>query len=234
MKKIFRKSNIFSFLLGAVIFSGITGVTAYTILASDVGFTPKNNSWKVDNLSDAIDDLYAKAKPTYTGTTTFTPTTSNQVIATGNKILTSDITINAIPSTYKNLTTTTTATANDLLSGKTAYDNLGNLITGNLSNGCIVNRVTCSSCNTTSGQELADFWPSQFAIYGVDASSNAKMVWYYNDNIAADKVFVFFQSSNMETLDSTIINASYKLNNKLVIRGWNGWQNRTLDYMACK
>ena len=134
MKKIFRKSNIFSFLLGAVIFSGITGVTAYTILASDVGFTPKNNSWKVDNLSDAIDDLYAKAKPTYTGTTTFTPTTSNQVIATGNKILTSDITINAIPSTYKNLTTTTTATANDLLSGKTAYDNLGNLITGNYNN----------------------------------------------------------------------------------------------------
>ena len=136
--------------------------------------------------------------------------------------------------TYKKLDTITTANASDILNGKTAYNNLGNLITGNLSNGCIVNRVTCSSCNTTSGQELADFWPSQFAIYGVDASSNAKMVWYYNDNIAADKVFVFFQSSNMETLDSTIINASYKLNNKLVIRGWNGWQNRTLDYMACK
>ena len=44
MKKIFKKSNIFSFLLGAIIFSGITSVAAYNILASDIGYTPKEIS----------------------------------------------------------------------------------------------------------------------------------------------------------------------------------------------
>ncbi len=57
MKKIFRKSNIFSFLLGAVIFGGIVGVSAYTIFANDIGYTPKDSTWKVSNVSDAIDDL---------------------------------------------------------------------------------------------------------------------------------------------------------------------------------
>ncbi len=33
-------------------------------------------------------------------------------------------------SKYKNLNQTTTSTASDIVSGKTAYDNLGNLITG--------------------------------------------------------------------------------------------------------
>ena len=58
MKKLFSKSNIFSFLLGAVIFSGITSVFAYTLIASDVGYTPTESTFDVDNVSDAIDQLY--------------------------------------------------------------------------------------------------------------------------------------------------------------------------------
>ena len=60
MKKIFKKSNIFSFLLGALIFGGITGVVAATILSKDVSYSPKDTTWKVDNVKDAIDDLYDK------------------------------------------------------------------------------------------------------------------------------------------------------------------------------
>ena len=60
MKKIFKKSNIFSFMLGAIIFGGIGTVFAYTILAKDVGYTPKDTTWKVDNVKEAIDDLYNK------------------------------------------------------------------------------------------------------------------------------------------------------------------------------
>ena len=58
MKKIFKKSNIFAFILGALIFGGIVGVSAYTIFADDIGYTPKDTNWEVDNVKDAIDDLY--------------------------------------------------------------------------------------------------------------------------------------------------------------------------------
>ena len=60
MKKIF-KSRIFTFILGAILFGGIGVVSAYTIFANDIGYTPKDTIWKVDNVKDAIDDLYSKA-----------------------------------------------------------------------------------------------------------------------------------------------------------------------------
>lgn len=67
MKKIFRKSNIFSFLLGAVMFGGITVVSAYTIFANDIEYTPKDTAWKksdgtdITNVKEAIDELYIKS-----------------------------------------------------------------------------------------------------------------------------------------------------------------------------
>lgn len=67
MKKIFRKSNIFSFLLGAVIFGGIVGVSAYSVLANNIGYTPSDSTWKksngedITNVKDAIDELYTKS-----------------------------------------------------------------------------------------------------------------------------------------------------------------------------
>ena len=66
MKKIF-KSRIFIFILGAILFGGIGVVSAYSILASDIGFTPKDSTWKksngedITNVKDAIDELYNKA-----------------------------------------------------------------------------------------------------------------------------------------------------------------------------
>jgi len=65
MKK-FIKNNIVGFILGAVIFTGITSVAAYTIFANDIGYTPKDTTWKksngedITNVEDAIDDLYSK------------------------------------------------------------------------------------------------------------------------------------------------------------------------------
>lgn len=70
MKKIF-KSRIFAFILGTLIFSGITVVSAYTILANDIGYTPKDTTWKksngedITNVKDAIDELYLKSNNSY-------------------------------------------------------------------------------------------------------------------------------------------------------------------------
>lgn len=61
MKRItITKHDIFSFLVNAVIFGCLGAVSAYTLIASDTGFTPKDTTWEVDNVKDALDDLYDK------------------------------------------------------------------------------------------------------------------------------------------------------------------------------
>ena len=64
MKKIL-KSRIFSFILGAVIFGFIGVVSAYTLLASDTEYHPKDEDWEVDNVSDALDYLYENVNLEY-------------------------------------------------------------------------------------------------------------------------------------------------------------------------
>ena len=61
MIKKFLKSKLFVFVLGAIIFGGTGTVLAYTYAANQISYTPKDTSWKVDNVKDAIDDLYVKA-----------------------------------------------------------------------------------------------------------------------------------------------------------------------------
>lgn len=60
MKKILN-SKIFYFILGSIIFGGIGVAGAYTLLASDTGYTPRDINWEVNNTQDAIDDLYDRA-----------------------------------------------------------------------------------------------------------------------------------------------------------------------------
>ena len=55
-KKIIRK-GIFIFLIVGTIFGSIAGVTAYTISAKEIGYSPKDSSWKVNNVADAIESL---------------------------------------------------------------------------------------------------------------------------------------------------------------------------------
>lgn len=52
----FRTSKLFIFIMLVLIFS-ISAVFAYSYLAGDVGFTPKDSNWDVDNTKDALDDL---------------------------------------------------------------------------------------------------------------------------------------------------------------------------------
>ena len=62
MKKLF-KNPIFTFILGAVIFSAVS-VLAYSLLAGNVGFTPFDTSWKrqdgtdITNVEEALNELY--------------------------------------------------------------------------------------------------------------------------------------------------------------------------------
>ena len=59
MKKIFKSKTII-FILSVIIFSGFGTAFAYSLLAPDVGFTPRDEKWEVDNVKDALDDLRDK------------------------------------------------------------------------------------------------------------------------------------------------------------------------------
>lgn len=60
-----KKSNVISFLLGAIIFGSVGVVSAYSLLAKDIGYNPKDNAWKkangdnITNVKEAIDELYS-------------------------------------------------------------------------------------------------------------------------------------------------------------------------------
>ena len=74
MKKIL-KSRLFFFILGALIMGSCT-VFAYSYIASDVGFTPTDEDWNVENTQDALD--YLRRVQTEGGTLVKTVTGGSQ------------------------------------------------------------------------------------------------------------------------------------------------------------
>ena len=109
-----------------------SSVYAATLLASNVSYDNTNSGISANNVQGAIDVLYNKAN---------NPT---------------------IPSNYKDLSTVTTATSSDILLGKTAYNNLGEILIGSTSvTDCIKGTVVINSnATTSSGQLFLNFVPS--------------------------------------------------------------------------
>ena len=87
MKNIF-KSRVFTFILGALIFSGITGVSAYNMFAKDIKYTPSDPTWKksngdnITNVEEALDELYINSSETKNIGTPFYTITSSGVTYT--------------------------------------------------------------------------------------------------------------------------------------------------------
>ena len=55
-----KKGIIIGIIVGVLITSGV-GVVAYSYNAKDVGYTPKDTTWKVNNVKEAIDYVYELA-----------------------------------------------------------------------------------------------------------------------------------------------------------------------------
>lgn len=96
MKKIIN--SLFMFILGGIIFGSIVYATTY--YANDVTYTPTDANWEVNNVNDALNDLYKKnniytesnhtisfSKPTDSRTYTVTVTQTD----TGNVVFTKTI-----------------------------------------------------------------------------------------------------------------------------------------------
>ena len=54
-----KKKEIISFILGAILFSGVGAYAAVTFVASDVTYTPSDTTWSVTKVDKALDDLYS-------------------------------------------------------------------------------------------------------------------------------------------------------------------------------
>ncbi len=53
------KKTIIGIIIGIVV-GTISTVVASSYIASNIAYTPKDSTWKVDNVEDAIDELYTK------------------------------------------------------------------------------------------------------------------------------------------------------------------------------
>ena len=51
------KKIMLGFILGGIVF-GCVGIYAANYLASDISYTPSDESWEVTNVSEALDELY--------------------------------------------------------------------------------------------------------------------------------------------------------------------------------
>ena len=177
------KKYIIGFIIGAILFGGIAGVTAYTIAASEIEY---NGS----SVESALNNLYDKA------------------------------------TNYKKLDTQTSATANDIVSGKTAYDNLGNLISGTYSDNCFSgSRVVTHDLTTSNGGILFDFVPSEYFI-----TANGGNMVYYKEGLNNNNVMYLFPGASSWTDGSS--NYAIK-NGKYYGVNW-GLEGTTFYYMVCK
>jgi hypothetical protein len=83
------KSRLFIFILGGIIFGSITGVVAYTINASNVEYKPswtKENGESINNVKEAIDELYNKTNNNITFYKKSNILTSNGINSTTENI----------------------------------------------------------------------------------------------------------------------------------------------------
>ena len=172
---------------------------------------------------------------TYNGTTNVTPTTSSQTIETGSKYVGSNITVGAIPSLYKNLSTTTTALASDLLSGKTAYNSSGELITGNISNNCVSGSFVCGDgCVGSSGQTILSYIPSKWhALY--TNNNNETFVEFMDSGYDYYIRVSSYNNGFTGSASAGAINYYDKTNHTLKIKDQGEtYRNVTFYYIACR
>ena len=231
MKKIF-KNSLFTFILGGILFSGVT--YAATVLANSISYDNTNSGLSANNVQGAIDELYNKANTSYdeySGTTTYTPSTSTQTISTNNKLMKSDITINPIPSSYKNLSSNTTVNANNLANGVTAYNNNGQLITGTLNYNCVEKNYVLTQSNLSN--MLFDFVPSRLFLYfeGFNYPMgfyNGTVVTQYETNNDSTYGYSNFPISDVFTFTN---NKTYFDTTK---SWWSVYYNTNIHMMACK
>ena len=61
---------IIAFILGGIFFGAFSVYATIMVVSSNVSYLPRDNEWNVENVEDALDELYDMAR-NYTGTINF-------------------------------------------------------------------------------------------------------------------------------------------------------------------
>lgn len=212
------KKYILAILITAIIC--ITGtVIASNYLASEIAY-------KDTTVENALNDLYSKVKPEYDGELSFTPSESEQTITTANKLLTSNITIGAIPNEYKKLTTETDVESNKLLNGVKAYNSNGELITGTISTNCVYgtyNHAKNTQININVG------FAATYALLSFTKSNDLYHIVYNGTNFYQNR-----SSQNDFSLMNTMSIESNSIKSSDPTTSTKYTDAYTVKYMACK
>ena len=208
-----NKKDIFMLVIGLLLGTSIT-VYAYNYYAKDISFEPSDESWEVDNVGSAINDLY---------------TNQNETIVDYEKTITSQ---NTKISNYESTITQKDSTISNLNSQITSLKNELSTFT---SSKCVSGTFVCTSCTTSEGQKIVDFEPSVFYFYRT-TSSTAHTVWYYDARLNTNgwRVYTVTSSETGYTFATTM--SSYiKFDNGLIFYGTQSSNaNKTFYYMACE
>ena len=232
--KIF-KNPLFTFILGILLFGGIT-IIADTLNASQIPYKDTNVASALDNLytksltyknldqATTVDaykllanetaysssgHLVTGAIQTYNVNGHVTPGSTEQSVATAGKYVDNNIIIDPIPSNYKLLNTPTTAQVNNILSGFTAYDNDGNLITGTLSTNCVKGYFD-KSANSQISINFG-FNPSSFTF--IFTNDSVKQGYEYNQ--VTETIYRYKVNTN-STTEFTAAGQTISINGNIV------------------
>lgn len=225
-----NKKVILAFILGVLI-SGVSVYAATNYLASEIVY----NNTTVEN---ALNELYDLSNASvYTGETNITPTEADQTISSNGKRFTSDITIGAIPNTYKNLTSNTTVDATKLLDGVTAYNSNGELVTGSASTDCVRINKTFASNEVEKDIQLTSFSPNYYYISG--NLNGTVYEWVYNKNIETNYMYMvtytLSSGANLQVQKRSINDNHFMIsNNSFTINFSSSWSGKTVYFIICK
>ena len=227
-----NKNIIFAFILGGILFSGVT--YAATLLATNITYDNTNSGITSTNVQGAIDELYTKANSNsyeeYTGSTSYTPSGSVQTIPTYNKVLKSNITIDAVPSNFVELSSAANVTSNTILSGYKGYNGTGELVTGTLSTNC-VGGVYNHAANTQWSINVG-FAPDYFS---ASYESNGVLYLMYYDLVKNVSTVVNVTNNSIQhnwggrlSLENNTFKTNFATTSNHYVYSYN------VNYMACK
>ena len=217
--------SIILLVIATIILTGSISVyAARKYYASDIEYKEKT-------LDKALNTLYTKTK-TYKNLTETTNVEANTLLS-GKKAYKSDGSlVNGSIQTYSGTTNITASSETQTLQTNGKYMNSD--ITINAlpasSGDCVSGNFVCTTCSTSGGQQILDFKPSKFLVYGEPSS---KVEMFYDENFTGN----YFWSSNNsnEVLNLNAPISKFIKNDKFIMNSASSdWNNKTVYYIACK
>ena len=219
MKKIF-KNNLFSFILTAAIFLGIGAVFAFDYYAQNVGYTPRDDSWKkesgedIDDVKDALDELYLinKVKSDIITNVSFSNVLGNDNIKFNTSVEATDsgmvfgyhaFAIDSDQKIYSNMSTSNELTITGLTPNKSynvyviAYDKYNKY-----------RKSLAYTTKTTSTLQKKNYSASNGSYpYVLTSGVEKKLINYGGCNLKLKKMYVMVQAGNSGAISASTITA---------------------------